>query len=112
MVAGEAEGSPGSMLSMVEGYLPYGCMASVSNPCPSHGQETHLLTLEHGAGQRTAICRARVQPDPVRPDLRGVGRRVPMDHDRPRRLGQHLPVPVEERVPDPDQVVRALVRER
>src|SRR4051812_35958461 len=112
MEAGGAEASPDEMLSMREGYLPAGCMASVSKHRSSDGDKPWCLAPEHYACQGPAAPRIRIYPDPVLPDLRRLHRRMPMHHHRPRRLGQHLALPSEEHLPNPDQVVRPLLRER
>src|SRR4051812_45027184 len=112
MEAGGAEASPDEMLSMREGYLPAGCMASVSKHRSSDRDEPWRLSADHHACEGTAAPRIRIHPDPVRPDLRRLDRRVAMHHHGPRRLGQHLALPGEERLANPNQVVRPLLRER
>src|SRR4051794_23279099 len=112
METGGAEASPDEMLSMREGYRPVGCMASVSKHRASDHDKPWCRAAQHHAREGPAPPRIGVHPDPVRPDLRGLHRRMPVDYDRIRRIAQHFAFPGKEGLPDPDQVVRPLLRER
>ena len=92
--AGGAEASPDDMLSMREGYLPAGCMASVSKHRGSDliNRASRRPSTAHVSGPpRPALVSTPIR---LRPDLRRLSRRVPVDHDSPRRLGQHHRPPI------------------